>query len=171
MARAHKPGKAKRTAVQVAQAHEAFCQAIANGMTQTNAYLQHVSSDTPNANKSGSALAARYADRIAAIIAENNAIAAAARVLTKQEAMEFLTNVVRTPIGEIDHTSPLCQERTYTVGREEDSVKVKMPGKREAIGDLAKMLGWNMTEKVDVTVSTHEDIEKAIDKMFAKRAK
>ena len=165
------PKSTKRSRVAAAAAHEAFCVAVAGGMSQTDAYAEHVSKDSPYLNKSASTLAKRYRDRIAAIIAENNAIAAAARVLTKQEAMEFLTSVVRTPIGEIDHTSPLCQERTYTVGREEDSVKVKMPGKREAIGDLAKMLGWNMTEKVDVTVSTHEDIEKAIDKMFAKRAK
>ena len=163
------PKSTKRSRIAAAAAHEAFCVAVANGMSQTDAYALHVGTG-PHINKSACNLAKRHKDRIAQLRAENDAIAAAARVLTKQEAMEFLTNVVRTPIGEIDHTSPLCQERTYTVGREEDSVKVKMPGKREAIGDLAKMLGWNMTEKVDVTVSTHEDIERAIDKMFAKRA-
>lgn len=59
---------------------------------------------------------------------------AAERVqFTKQDALEFLTDVIRTPIGDVDHKSRLCQERTYIAGQGETSVRVKMPGKLDAV--------------------------------------
>ncbi len=62
--------------------------------------------------------------------------AASDTVLSIKEKREFLARVVRTPIGEVDRTSDLCQEVTET----DDSTKYKMPDKLSAIrldNDLA----------------------------------
>lgn len=134
-------------------------------MSQTDAYAEHVSKDSPYLNKSASTLAKRYRDRIAAIIAENNAIAAAARVLTKQEAMEILTAAARMKPSEASMDNPLCE-----VAMSKQGLYPKQMDKLGAVDKLAKMLGWNLAEKVEVN-HTHADIEAAIDKMFAKRKK
>ena len=159
------PKSTKRSRVAAAAAHEAFCVAVAGGMSQTDAYAEHVSKDSPYLNKSASTLAKRYRDRIAAIIAENNAIAAAARVLTKQEAMEILTAAARMKPSEASMDNPLCE-----VAMSKQGLYPKQMDKLGAVDKLAKMLGWNLAEKVEVN-HTHADIEAAIDKMFAKRAK
>lgn len=69
-------------------------------------------------------------------------------VAEKSEALEFLTKVLRTPIGEIDKTSVLGQEFTVDqINEEVIRTKVKMPDKLRAIERMAKMLGWDEAEK------------------------
>lgn len=67
-------------------------------------------------------------------------------VATKQECLEFLTAVLRTPIGEVGEDSPLCQEVAYT----DSGMRKKMPGKIEAVRELSKLAGYNEPEPVDV---------------------
>ena len=64
-------------------------------------------------------------------------------VLTLAEKRAFLASVVRTPIGEVDEKSTLCQE----ISDEEDPAtgrsrrRVKMPDKLKAIDLDAKLSG------------------------------
>lgn len=67
-------------------------------------------------------------------------------VATKQECLEFLTAVLRTPIGQVGDDSPLCQEIAYT----DSGTRKKMPGKIEAVRELSKLAGYNEPEPVDV---------------------
>lgn len=80
------------------------------------------------------------------IIDELNAQLDKSAVATKQECLEFLTAVLRTPIGKVGENSPLCQEVVYT----DSGVRKKMPGKIEAVRELSKLAGYNEPEPVDV---------------------
>lgn len=71
-------------------------------------------------------------------------------IMSKQERMEWLSRVVRTPIGEVTPLSDLCQEHTITEGEDYSSVKTKMPSKLAAIAELNKMDGAYEPEKVEV---------------------
>ena len=126
--------------------HERFAQAVATGSSGAEAYRKHVSGGKcSNATaevtscqmlRDGSKVALRVSE-LREELAERSKEKA---FLSFDEKRNFFAMIVRTPIGEIDHTSPLCQERTYIVGQEEDSVKVKMPDKLRAIqldNDLA----------------------------------
>lgn len=80
------------------------------------------------------------------IIDELNAQLDRSAIATKQECLEFLTAVLRTPIGEVGEDSPLCQEVAYT----DSGMRKKMPGKIEAVRELSKLAGYNEPEPVDV---------------------
>lgn len=80
------------------------------------------------------------------IIAELNAQLDKSAIATKQECLEFLTAVLRTPIGEVGEDSPLCQEVAYT----DSGMRKKMPGKIEAVREISKLAGYNEPEPVDV---------------------
>lgn len=56
--------------------------------------------------------------------------------MTRQEALRFLADVVRTPVGEIDENNPLCQEVSYS----EFGKKLKMPCKLGSLKQIAAML-------------------------------
>lgn len=69
-------------------------------------------------------------------------------VAEKKEALEFLTTLLRTPIGDVDKKSILCQEfTTDEIGEAVLRTKVKMPDKLRAIERMARMLGWDEAEK------------------------
>ena len=80
------------------------------------------------------------------MIDELNALLDRSAIATKQECLEFLTAVLRTPIGEVGEDSPLCQEVAYT----DSGMRKKMPGKIEAVRELSKLAGYNEPEPVDV---------------------
>ena len=85
------------------------------------------------------------------IIGELNAQLDQSAVATKQECLEFLTAVLRTPIGEVGEDSPLCQEVAYT----DSGMRKKMPGKIEAVRELSKLAGYNEPKPVDVPGLSH----------------
>lgn len=51
-------------------------------------------------------------------------------MLTIMEKRKFLAAIIRTPIGQIDESSPLCQ--SFEIGKEGER-KYKMPDKLKAI--------------------------------------
>ena len=83
-------------------------------------------------------------------------------IMSKQERMEWLSRVVRTPIGEVTPLSDLCQEHTITEGEDYSSVKTKMPSKLAAIAELNKMDGAYEPEKVETTVSFDDAVLEAM---------
>lgn len=85
-------------------------------------------------------------DEVLRMIDDLNAHLNQSAVLSKQERMEWLTRVVTTPVGEVDEQSDLCQEAVAS----EQGVKVKMPGKIEAIRELNRMDGAYEPQKVEV---------------------
>lgn len=115
--------------------HERFAQERAKGLDADAAYQK-----AGYRRDRGNAVRLTTKDSVSARIAEIQGKAETRAVLSIAEKREFLARVMRTPVGEVDHTSPLCQERTFIEGQEETSVKVRMPDKLKAIqldNDLA----------------------------------
>lgn len=111
--------------------HERFACELAKGASQDEAYvLAGFSRNRGNASRLNAN--ENVFERVAWLKEQ----AATDTVLSIREKREFLARVVRTPIGEVDRTSDLCQEVTETP----DSTKYKMPDKLGAIridNDLA----------------------------------
>lgn len=84
----------------------------------------------------------RFMDELAAEL-DKEAIA------SRQECLEFLTSIIRTPVGQVTAESPLAQE----LNESESGVRIKMPGKIEAVRELAKLAGYNEPERVDVNAN------------------
>jgi len=66
-------------------------------------------------------------------------------IITLQEILEFLTAVLRTPVGKVDVLSKLCQGFKETKTARE----IEMPDKLGAIGRMSALLGWNAPEKLE----------------------
>ena len=63
-------------------------------------------------------------------------------VMSLAERKAFLSSVARTPAGQVDKDSPLCQEYSEDVDQMGNVKKrVKMPNKLEAINILSKLSG------------------------------
>lgn len=73
--------------------------------------------------------------------------------MSLNEALAFLADAIRTPVGEVDENHPLCQEwvrQEVGDGGENVStwtIRTKMVGKLEAVKQLALMMGWNKPEE------------------------
>lgn len=76
--------------------------------------------------------------RIAEIRRENDRLSA----LSREEAMAFLADIVRTPIGDVSTSSPLCQEHSRTEGVGTSTERIKMPSKLDALKLLGSWCGW-----------------------------
>jgi len=77
--------------------------------------------------------------------------------MEKAEGLKYLTDAIKTPVGEIDESNPLCQERVITTGKDWETVKYKSVGKLDAFDKLAKILGWYAAEKHEVSVTSPID--------------
>lgn len=64
--------------------------------------------------------------------------------------MEWLSNVVKTPIGKVDENSNLCQSHCVTESEFGTTTKTTMPNKLSAIAELNKMDGAYEPEKIEV---------------------
>lgn len=124
--------------------HETFARNIGiKGMSAAEAYREvwtKASVRTSEVNGSELSRKTEVALRIAEFREESANRAKEKDFLTMEEKRAFCARIVRTPVGQVDHTSDLCQERVYTEGQEETSVRVKMPCKLKAIlidNDLA----------------------------------
>lgn len=63
-------------------------------------------------------------------------------VMSLAERKAYLSSVARTPAGQVDKDSPLCQEYSEEVDQSGNvKKKVKMPNKLEAINILSKLSG------------------------------
>lgn len=132
-----------------------FAQAKAKGMSGEKA-VAHAS--YKSRGKAARVQAARLLanDSVTAYLEELRAESDKAARVDRERAIEILSEAVITPIGEIGPNHPLAQE--YRVGKHGETIK--MPGKIEALRELAKILGWYEPEKHDHTVRGFEVIER-----------
>lgn len=153
--------------------HEAFALAVAGGSTVTDAYLEYVSEESKDedtgrrtASVNGSKLARRpdIAAMITRLREEANAVIAARRMMTREEALAHLSANVRTPLQEIHEGSPLAVEIEYDGDGNVSKVKKERPS--ASIAQMAAMCGWNKPEQRQVIVTVHPDVSKAIDEFF-----
>lgn len=112
----------------------------------------------PGGRASAQVMASRMKKRadVAAYIAAIQAAAANKAVIERAEVVQFLADVLRTPIGEIDEKHPLAQEfQVDEIGEAATRTKVKMPAKMDAAKQLCTMMGWSAPEEVKVTSEIH----------------
>lgn len=68
---------------------------------------------------------------------------------SKKQAMDYLVDVLETPIGEVDTQSKFAQ--SHQEGTERAGEKITMPGKMDALGKLISMCGWEAPKKTENT--------------------
>ena len=79
-------------------------------------------------------------------------------VASMVEVQTFLSDAIRTPIDQIDASSPLCQKRiirttTFKDGSQAETETLESISKMDAAKTLIKMKGWDAPIKVDVNHS------------------
>jgi hypothetical protein len=126
-------------------AYEKFAQFVASGLSLAESY-RRTTGQTKNADVKRDQWH-RYAgikERIAELKAQN----ARKSELSREEALQWLSDLIRTPIGSVGKDSPLVQ------AYEEDSegkVKVRLADKIAGMQTLSKMTGWFEPERVRVS--------------------
>lgn len=117
--------------------HEAFARNIGiKGMSAAEAYRTGwPKASRRRAETAGPALArkSQVKVRIAELKAEVAARAKEKDFLTLEEKRLFLARIVRTPLGEVNRDSDLCQEWSETTTKDGGSERIKMPSKLDAI--------------------------------------
>ncbi|MEG0588148.1 MAG: terminase small subunit [Akkermansia sp.] len=126
-----------------------FCDYLTEGLDKADAYRRAYKS------KSSPAVCASCASKllknanIEAYLSKLRAEIKQGVILTRREILEYLTLVVKTPVGKIDDKSELCEE----VSISQNGAKTKMPSKLAAIVEINKMLGHYEPEKTETTVN------------------
>lgn len=150
--------------------HEAFAQLVAGGMKYSDAYrvICPRSMKWKNQKKladHASVLAGRVRHRIV----ELQTVTASGLVASRQELAEFLTAIIRTPIGDVSAESALAQEHTKRSFGEDGEVEtLKVPSKLDAVAQLCKLMGYNEPEKQE---QTHRfEVDLLVQRRFAEVA-
>lgn len=115
-----------------------YCRFRACGDSQASAYIK-AGYNASNA-KSAAVCASQLEKRpgVSAYLQSLRKSTYLANALSIEEKRDFLATVVRTPVGEIDEKSPLCQ--SYKVDKE-GQIEYKMPDKLRALELDAKLAG------------------------------
>jgi len=124
-----------------------FADKVLEGMPATRAYQAAGYKANEQTARKNAYLVLRRPQVIAYMREERKALAELAR-LEKWQLVEYLTQVITTPVGHVDETSPLAQEYTVDeIGREKVRTRVKMIGKLDSAKLLASMLGWTTPDR------------------------
>jgi hypothetical protein len=132
--------------------HEAFAQKIAEGISAAEAYRELYPKAAPaSAETLGPALfrSVQVSFRIEELKLVQQTIIEEKFKMGREDITQFLVDVVKTPIGEVDETHWLCQEYSETSGVNGTTRKYKMPSKLDAIEKVIKMGGYYAPEKVE----------------------
>jgi hypothetical protein len=70
--------------------------------------------------------------------------------MERDDLVQYLVDVLKTPVGKIDANHVLAQEWSMD---EAGGIKVKMPAKLAAAAQLAAIMGWNKPQEVKVDAS------------------
>ena len=134
--------------------HEAFARLLVQGKSQAEAYRELFPASrrwkADSVHEKASKLGAKVRPRVAEIQQEGVSKA----ILTRNELAEYLSRVIRTPVGEVGPDSPLVQE--YSADK--SGIRVRMVSKIAAVSELAKLMGWYAPEKTDFTFRFKPDL-------------
>ncbi len=125
--------------------HEAFARAVIKEGTAGKAYRSvYPEASAPTAETQGPKKLRDHQIRIRVdeLREEIEKKAADALVMERVEAMQFCSQVVRTPVGEVTEHSPLAQEVTHAMTQFGPTTKIKMPGKLDALKLLGSWRKW-----------------------------
>ena len=122
--------------------HERFAEFVASGATYAEAY-RRVIGDCKNTDVKGNQWLNKCGMK--ARIAELRAGNARKSELTREEALRWLADLIRTPIGSVGKDSPLVQ--SYEVDSE-GKTKVRLADKLAGMQTLCRMTGWNEPDRI-----------------------
>ena len=130
-----------------------FARHVAEGMPACHAYQAAGYRSTDAAARANSSKLLSNA-MVTAEVARLRKDADTAADMTRDELVAFLANAIRTPIANIDETSPLAQEvtRDHLVRKdtaEVTRVRIKSVGKLDAAKQLVAICGWAAPEKIE----------------------
>ncbi len=150
---------------------EKFAQAIANGATGVQAYRDEVAEEGSKTNTCMTQASILLSDpKIAQRVEELQKLAETTLEKrlgwNKEKALTYLVEILETPVGEVDEMHRLAQEIGYD---QQGQKKVKLPGKGDAMKQIAAMAGWNAPEKKEISGSIGlENLSEAVAKVFGK---
>lgn len=125
------------------------CELVVSGMPAGRAYeragytARGDVADQAASRLLGTVKVARYLEKL-------RAEAALKAGMERDDLVQYLVDVLKTPVGTIDANHVLCQEWSMDP---EGTIKVKMPAKLVAAGQLAAIMGWNKPQEVKVDAS------------------
>jgi hypothetical protein len=136
--------------------HEAFAQFVVNGLDKRVAYRRAATKNgrggpgKPENDRIHAAELMRMKG-VKERIQELQEVNARKAQMSRDEALAFLADAVRTSAGAVDPDSWVVQ----SVKRSEDGtvVEIKLPDKTQCISQMARMCGWNAAEKVEIGIS------------------
>jgi hypothetical protein len=136
--------------------HEAFAQFVVNGLDKRVAYRRAATKNgrggpgKPENDRIHAAELMRMKG-VKERIQELQEVNARKAQMSRDEALAFLADAVRTSAGAVDPDSWVVQ----SVKRSEDGtvVEIKLPDKTQCISQMARMCGWNAAEKVEFGIS------------------
>ncbi len=132
--------------------HEAFAQAVAEGLSAAEAHRQAYPGNKPETSETNGPKMLRSAQvalRVEELRGVQRAILEKEFEMSRADVLRFLVEVVKTPIGKIDENHPLCQEYAEQAGPNGVSYRYKMPSKLDAAEKIIKMAGYYAPEKVE----------------------
>ncbi len=141
--------KAGKPAGAVSEQQRRFCELLMISMPAGRAYeragyvAKGDAADAAASRLLGNAKVAAYLERLRAEAAEKAG-------MDRDGLVQYLVDVLKTPVGKIDANHVLCQEWAMD---EEGSLRVKMPAKLAAAKQLADIMGWNKPQEVKVNLS------------------
>lgn len=137
--------------------HEAFAQAVAEGLSGAAAYRREISSKCTYESSVVSASQLLADPNVRLRVDELRCSFEEVlinRLGVKQETLaRYLMAVIQTPLADVTVDHELCQEYSRTDGDKVTTEKVKMPSKLEAMKQLVAMAGWNAPEKSEQKVT------------------
>lgn len=162
--------------------HEAFAQAVAEGVSGTAAYREHIAEDGTKTDACMTGASRLLADekvklRVAELRTSFREVLEHKLGVRQETIGRFLVSVIDTPVDEVVPNSPLAQEikrSRKVVGRGEEAEEweveqIKTPAKLDAVEKLAKMAGWYEPEKQEVNVTGSiklDGLDEAIKAVF-----
>lgn len=127
-----------------------FCELYASGRPAGRAYEEAgYSARGTSANSAGSKLLTN--DNVQKRIKELKKEASKECRWIKRDALNFLADVLETPIGSVYQSHNLAQE--YQEATERSGARIKMPSKMDALDKMARLCGWYEAEKHDVQMN------------------
>jgi hypothetical protein len=149
--------------------HEAFAQAVANGLTGVQAYREKISDGCTTKSAMERACVLLRDIKISSRVEELQKLAETTLEKrlgwNKEKALTYLVEILETPVGEVDQDHRLAQEVKDT----EDGKQIKLPSKADAMKQIAAMCGWNEPEKIKHSGSVGlEVLSEAVAKVFGK---
>jgi hypothetical protein len=122
--------------------HDRFAQLVASGKFSHSEAFRQAGYAENGAKENASRLMTN--DNVSARIEELRARNAEKCQLSRDQAVQYLVEILKTPIGEVNVDHRLCQSYDAKSG------KVELPSKLGAMQLLAKMCGWLEPEKHEV---------------------